>query len=131
MLPTQKLETLARRFNEIDHLLCAPVTLADPQKLQKLNKERTDLERWVGAFARLKDVQKKLGEARDLTSDAELGELARLEVPELEAEIEKLEAELQVLLLPRDPNDERNTIVEIRSGEGGRRRRSSPRTSTG
>ena len=119
MLPTQKLEWIARRFHELEHLLCAPATLADPHKLQKLNKERTDLEPVVAAFARLTDAQKKLGEARDLLDDAELGELARLEVPELEAEIEKIEAELQVLLLPRDPNDERNTIVEIRSGEGG------------
>ena len=119
MLPTQKLEWIARRFHELEHLLCAPATLSDPHKLQKLNKERTELEPVVAAFARLTDVQKKLGEARELLEDAELGELARAEIPELDAEIVKLEAELHVLLLPRDPNDERNTIVEIRSGEGG------------
>jgi peptide chain release factor 1 len=119
MLPTQKLEWIARRFQELEHLLCAPATLADPQKLQKLNKERTELEPVVAAFARLTGVQKRLGEARELLDDAELGELARAEVPELEGEQEKLEADLHVLLLPKDPNDERNTIVEIRSGEGG------------
>src|SRR5580692_8086170 len=114
MLPTQKLEWIARRFQELEHLLCAPATLADPQKLQKLNKERTELEPVVAAFARLTGVQKRLGEARELLDDAELGELARAEVPELEGEQEKLEADLHVLLLPKDPNDERNTIVEIR-----------------
>ena len=119
MLPTAKLETLARRFHELEHLLCAPATLADPHRLQKLNKERTDLEPVVAGFARLQDVGKRIAENRELVSDPELGDLARGELPELEAEQTRLEGELEVLLLPRDPNDERNTILEIRSGEGG------------
>jgi peptide chain release factor 1 len=119
MLPIAKLETVARRFHELENLLCSPAILSDPNKLQKLNKERADLESVVGAFARFKDVEKRIAENRELASDPELGELARAELPELEDEQQKLEAELQVLLLPRDPNDERNTIVEIRSGEGG------------
>ncbi|MFT3773751.1 MAG: peptide chain release factor 1 [Minicystis sp.] len=119
MLPIEKLETVARRFHELENLLCSPATLSDPSKLQKLNKERTELEPVVNAFAKLKDVEKRIAENRELASDPELGELARAELPELEAEQQKLAGELEVLLLPRDPNDERNTIVEIRSGEGG------------
>ncbi len=119
MLPIAKLETLARRFQELEHLLCSPAVLSDPHKLQKLNKERSELEHVVAGFARLQDVVKRIAENRELLADPELGELARGELGELEAEQTKLEAELEVLLLPRDPNDERNTVLEIRSGEGG------------
>ncbi len=119
MLPIAKLEAVARRFQELEHMLCSPAVLSDPNKLQKLNKERTDLEPVVAAFARLRDVGKKIADDRDLLDDPELGELARVELPDLEAEQARIEADLQVLLLPKDPNDERNTIVEIRSGEGG------------
>src|SRR5579862_7331776 len=82
MLPIAKLEAVSRRFQELEHLLCSPAVLSDPNKLQKLNKERADLE-------------------------------------EMTAEEQKLTGELEILLLPKDPNDERNTILEIRSGEGG------------
>ncbi|HVY49384.1 MAG TPA: peptide chain release factor 1 [Minicystis sp.] len=119
MLPTEKLEAVTRRFQELEHLLCSQEVLANHDRLQKLNKERTDLEPVVTAFARLRDVDKKLGEAKELLTDPELGDLARGEVPELEGERERLEKELETLLLPKDPNDERNTILEIRSGEGG------------
>lgn len=119
MLPIEKLEAVARRFQELEHMLCSPATLSDPNKLQKLNKERTDLEPVVAAFARSKEIHKQIAENRDLASDPELGEMAREELPALEAELAKVEGEVELLLLPRDPNDERNTIVEIRSGEGG------------
>ncbi len=119
MLPTKKLEELTRRFRELDHLLCTPAVLADHGKLQKLNKERADLEPVVNGFERLRDIEKKIVENKELADDAELGELARGELPELDAHKAKLEQELEVLLLPKDPNDERNTILEIRSGEGG------------
>jgi peptide chain release factor 1 len=73
----------------------------------------------VQGFARLREVDKKIRDNHELANDPELGELARAEIPELEAEKTRLEQELEVLLLPRDPNDARNTIIEIRSGEGG------------
>lgn len=119
MLPIAKLQAVARRFQELEHLLCSPAVLSDPSKLQKLNRERTELEPVVVAFAKLTDTTKKIAEDRQLLDDPELAELARTELPELEAEQTQLEGELEILLLPRDPNDERNTIVEIRSGEGG------------
>jgi peptide chain release factor 1 len=119
MIPVAKLEAVCRRFEEVNHLLCSPAVLADPSKLQKLNKERVDLEPVVVAFGKLKDLERKIADNRGLLDDPELAELARAELPELEEEQKRLEADLLVLLLPKDPNDERNTIVEIRSGEGG------------
>jgi peptide chain release factor 1 len=119
MLPIAKLEAISRRFQELEHLLCSPAVLSDPNKLQKLNKERTDLEPVVTAFAKLRDIEGKMAGHRELLDDPELGELARAELPELEAERQRLEGELSILLLPKDPNEERNTILEIRSGEGG------------
>ncbi|MDC3952826.1 peptide chain release factor 1 [Polyangium jinanense] len=119
MLPITKLEAVARRFRELEHLLCSPEVLADHAKLQKLNKERTDLEPVVAQFARLNDVERRIAEDREVLADPELGELARAELPELEAEREVITSELELLLLPKDPNDAKNTIVEIRSGEGG------------
>ncbi|HVK70986.1 MAG TPA: peptide chain release factor 1, partial [Polyangium sp.] len=119
MLPIAKLEAVARRFRELEHLLCSPEALADHAKLQKLNKERTDLEPVVTQFARLNDVERRIAEDREVLADPELGELARAELPELEAEREVIANELELLLLPKDPNDAKNTIVEIRSGEGG------------
>jgi peptide chain release factor 1 len=119
MLPTRKLEELTRRFQELDHLLCTPAVLADHNKLQKLNKERTDLDPVVQGFARLLDIEKKIAENQELFNDAELAELARAELPELEGEKTRIEHELELLLLPKDPNDERNTVLEVRSGEGG------------
>ncbi|MDI1482763.1 peptide chain release factor 1 [Polyangium sp. y55x31] len=119
MLPIAKLEAVARRFRELEHLLCSPEVLADHAKLQKLNKERTDLEPVVAQFARLNDVERRIAEDREVLADPDLGELARAELPELEAEREVIANELELLLLPKDPNDAKNTIVEIRSGEGG------------
>jgi peptide chain release factor 1 len=119
MLPTEKLEALARRYTELEHLLCSPAVLGNPNELQRLNKERTDLEQVVAAFARFRDVEKRIADNKELADDPELGEIARGELPELESGKERMESELRLLLLPKDPNDERNTILEIRSGEGG------------
>jgi peptide chain release factor 1 len=119
MLPIEKLEAVARRFRELEHLLCAPESLSDPNKLQKLNKERTDLEPVVLSFARLLDVEKRITEDKEALDDPDLGELAREELPALEAERDTIAGELELLLLPKDPNDARNTVLEIRSGEGG------------
>ncbi|HZF52328.1 MAG TPA: peptide chain release factor 1 [Polyangiaceae bacterium] len=119
MLPISKLEAVERRFHELEHLLCSPAVLANHAELQKLNKERTELEPVVASFVKLRDVERRIAEDREMLADPEMAELAKAELPELEADRTRIEAELEVLLLPRDPNDERNTIVELRSGEGG------------
>jgi peptide chain release factor 1 len=119
MLPIDKLQAVARRYRELDDLLCAPEVLSDHQRLQKLNKERTDLEPVIAAFRAFQDTERRIDEDRELLADPEMRELAEGELPELERRLVSLEDELQVLLLPTDPNDARNTILEIRAGEGG------------
>ncbi|MBL8609653.1 MAG: peptide chain release factor 1 [Myxococcales bacterium] len=119
MLPLEKLEQLARRYVEIDDLMCQPDVLGDHERLTKLTREKTDLAPLVASFERFREADKKLREDREALADPELRELAQMEIPELEAEIDRLEKEIQLLLLPADPNDKKNTIVEIRSGEGG------------
>ena len=119
MIPVQKLEEVVRRCAEIDSLLCDPAVIADRVQLQQLNKERTDKLALAEAFNRWKSIEKQIREDREALSDPELGELAKEELPGLEADLEKLEHDIHVLLLPKDPNDERNTLLEIRSGTGG------------
>lgn len=119
MIPVEKLESFNRRMEELNQLLCDPEVLGNPQRLNELNRERGRLEPVVTAFNRWKKVGQRIEEDRAALTDPELGPLAREELPELESELAKLEREVQVLLLPRDPNDERNTVIEIRAGTGG------------
>jgi peptide chain release factor 1 len=119
MIPVDKLESLARRFRELDDLLCVPEILADRNKLHKLTKERTELDAMVQSFERWKTVGAQLTDAESMFSDPDMRELAEREVTELKGERERLESAIQLQLLPQDPNDARNTILEIRSGEGG------------
>lgn len=119
MLPRQKLDALMLRVQRIDDELCDPSVTMDYQRVQKLNKERSDLQPVVEAYRRLLGVEKRLTEDREAASDPELRSLVEAEIPALEQEMADIESQLHVLLLPSDPNDKRNTIVEIRGGEGG------------
>jgi peptide chain release factor 1 len=119
MLPRTKLEAVERRYQELENLLCRPEVLGDRKELQRLNKERSDLEPVVGAWGRLLGLEKRIADDRLALEDPELAELVRDELPTLEEERNELEREVQILLLPKDPNDSRNTVIEIRSGEGG------------
>jgi peptide chain release factor 1 len=119
MLPIDKLEQLVQRFGEIEGLLCRPEVLSDRSKTSKLNKERSDLEVLVSSFSRYRELEKKIREDQEALSDPELRDLAQAELVELEGERAALEQSIQLLLLPPDPIDQKNTILEIRSGEGG------------
>jgi peptide chain release factor 1 len=119
MLPVDKLEQLSRRYVELDDLLCDPRVLADRSQLTKLNKERNDIEAIVQAFGRYRSLEKKIREDEDALADPELRELVELELPGLQAERSTLEGQIQLLLLPTDPNDKKNVVLEIRGGEGG------------
>jgi peptide chain release factor 1 len=119
MLPRAKLEAVERRYEELEHLLCSPEVLGDRARLGKLNKERSDLEPIVGAWGRLLGVERRIEEDREALKDPELADLAREELGEHEAERDRLLQEVELLLLPKDPNDSKNVVVEIRSGEGG------------
>jgi len=99
--------------------MCRPEVLGDRAKLSKLNKERSDLEPLVDAFARYRALEKKIREDEEALSDPDLRALAEAELPSLTGERGQLEQSIRLLLLPPDPNDRKNTILEIRSGEGG------------
>jgi peptide chain release factor 1 len=119
MLPRAKLEAVQRRYSELENLLCSPAVLSDSNQLTKLNRERSELEPVVTAFGRLLDLERRIEDDKQALADPELAELAEAELPELEAEQRTLEQDVRVLLLPKDPNDTKNTVVEIRQGEGG------------
>ena len=119
MLPRNKLEAVQRRYSELEHLLCSPAVLSDSNQITKFNRERTELEPVVNAFAKLLELEKRIAEDKEALSDPDLAELAQAELPELEEQQTALEQEVRVLLLPRDPNDSKNTVLEIRQGEGG------------
>lgn len=119
MLPLDRLEQLTKRYSELEELMCRPDVLGDRNQLSKVTKERSDLEPLVHAFARYRDVDRKLKEDQEALSDPDLRELAELEIPELTEKKGELEKEIQILLLPPDPNEKKNVILEIRGGEGG------------
>jgi peptide chain release factor 1 len=119
MLPRQKLEGLARRHAELEQLLCEPAVLSDVKRMNTFNRERGQLAPIVESFDRYRAVERNIAEDREALSDPELGPLAREELPGLEANLSELEDRLKLLLLPQDPHDERNTLLEIRAGTGG------------
>lgn len=119
MIPIQQLHRFAKRLDEVNQLLCDPGTLTDHKKVTDLSQERGRLEPLVRTFSQWQALQTQIAEHREALSDPDLGALAEEELPELLSKQEALEEELSVLLLPRDPNDERNTVLEIRAGTGG------------
>jgi len=119
MLPTDKLESLAARYREIEELLCQPNVVSDAKRYTGLTKERAELQEVVEAYTRYGQVVEDLAGHKEALSDPDLKELAAEEIPALEEKRDKLVESINLLLLPKDPNDERNTILEIRSGTGG------------
>lgn len=118
----EKLEELKLRFEEVGQLLAQPDTMKDMKKFSVLSKEYRDLEKIVDKYKQLKETSDHLRQAREVLQkekDADLRELAKLEIDELEPRIEKIEAEIKELLIPRDPNDDKNVMLEIRAGTGG------------
>ncbi|MFN4111577.1 MAG: peptide chain release factor 1 [Ignavibacteria bacterium] len=118
----ENLEKIIERFEEINQELMKPEVVFDQQKLIKLTKERSELEEIVKTYKKYKEVKKDIEENREIIYskiDPELSELAKQELDKLEPLLEQLEEELKLLLLPKDPNDSKNCIVEIRAGTGG------------
>jgi peptide chain release factor 1 len=117
-----KLEELSRRFGELDVELTKPEVLADPERLKKVAKERADLDEVMKAYRELTRVNSEITDLEELIEDDEDPELvgmAREDLAGLQDRQAELERELNILLLPKDPNDSRNTFLEIRAGTGG------------
>jgi peptide chain release factor 1 len=119
VLPVDKLESLCMRHEELEELVCRPEVISDGRRYAQLRREHGELGPLVVAFGDWKRAKKQLEEDRAALLDPELREMAEEEIPQVEARIAELEKQLEVLLLPTDPNDSRNTILEIRSGTGG------------
>ncbi|MFH0257204.1 peptide chain release factor 1 [Vibrio rumoiensis] len=116
-----KLETLVERYEEVQHLLGDPGVIGDQNKFRALSKEYSQLEEVTKCFQAYQQAQEDLAAAEEMAQedDAEMREMAQEEIKEAKAAIERLEAELQILLIPKDPNDDRNCFLEIRAGAGG------------
>ena len=115
------LAELKRRYDELDHQMADPAILADLGKLAELGRERADLEEVVSVYSDLQGSEQELRDAEELASDSdpELSGLAEDEIRRLKALHEQYLAHLRALLVPKDPNDDKNVIVEIRAGTGG------------
>lgn len=107
------------RCQEIETQLSQPETYEDPQLVAKLNREQKELAPLAEAFAAYQSRQRDLEQAQTLMGDPELREMARQEVQEAQRDLEALEENLKILLLPADPNDGKDVILEIRAGVGG------------
>ena len=116
-----KLETLVERYEEVQHLLGDPGVIGDQNKFRALSKEYSQLEEITKCFQAYQQAQQDLDAAQEMANedDAEMREMAAEEAKEAQQLIEKLAADLEVLLLPKDPNDDRNCFLEIRAGAGG------------
>ncbi len=116
-----RLESVSERHEEIAALLGEPDTINDQDKFRELSREYSQLEPIVTAFSNYRSTNENLENAREMEkdSDPDMREMAAEELPELLKNLESLEAELQTLLLPRDPRDEYNAFLEIRAGTGG------------
>jgi len=117
----QKLDGVESRFEQLTARLADPAVIARQEEFQRLAREHAELSRLVEAYRAYRRTEAELKGNRELLGerDEELRELAKAEIPALEARLAEQRRELQLLLVPKDPNDEKNTILEIRAGTGG------------
>ncbi len=118
----KRLEALEARFDELERLMGDPQVAQDYEKVAAYAKERAEMEETIQTYRRYRRLLTELAEAREMAqeeSDAELREMAREEIATLEAQKKELEERLMRLLVPKDPRDDKNVIVEIRAGAGG------------
>ncbi|ANA41275.1 MULTISPECIES: peptide chain release factor 1 [Geobacter] len=114
-----KIEELEVRYHELESLLADPAVLGNQPEFRRLSREHNDLTPLIESYRTYKKVLEEMEGNRELLTDPEMKEMAQAELEELERRQEELEGEIKLLLLPRDPNDDRNVILEIRAGTGG------------
>lgn len=117
-----KLNFIEEKFEDLSQKISDPDVISDQPTWQKFIKEHASIKPIVDKYREYKEVKSGIEEARDILKDSkdnELKEMAKMEMEELECQVEPLEDELKILLLPKNPNDEKNVIVEIRAGAGG------------
>ncbi len=116
---SDKLTPFIDRYDEISRLLSTPEIAGDVKRMTELSKEQSGLQQIVDKAREYKEVLETIEENKSLIYDPELGELAKEELKSLEPRVPELEEEIKVLLIPKDPNDDRNIILEMRAGTGG------------
>ncbi len=117
-----KLEGIKLRFEEVGQLITDPAIISDMKKYVRLNKEYKDLEPIVEAYYEYKNIVNNIQSTKEILAtekDEEMREMAKMELDELEEKVGPLEEEIKILLLPKDPEDDKNAILEIRAGTGG------------
>ena len=114
-----KIEELERRYQELEALLSDPVVISNQPEFRKFSREHSDLSELVAVYRRYRKVLGEIADNRELLADPDMKEMAEDELKSLEAEKDQLDADIQLLLLPKDPNDDKSVILEIRAGTGG------------
>lgn len=115
----ERLEIINNRYNELTKELESPEVVSDYNKMMKLSKEKSSLEETVNKYEEYKKLTNSIGELKELINDPEMGEMAQLELEENSKRIAELEKEIEILLIPKDENDGKDVIVEIRGAAGG------------
>ncbi|MGO9516548.1 MAG: peptide chain release factor 1 [Candidatus Korobacteraceae bacterium] len=118
----ERLEQIESKYEELNRALASPETVSDSQRYQKTAKAHSDVAPIVDKYREYKDLTRGIQESKTMLadeSDPEMRAYAQEELTQLEERVQRVEEELKVLLLPKDPNDEKNVIVEIRAGTGG------------
>jgi peptide chain release factor 1 len=121
MMVVTRLDQIEHRYNELERLMAQPAVATNPERLAEYGRERADVEEVVDAYRRLRRLDTQIQETETLTGDQdrELASLAEAELQELRELRQRTLSEIRLLLVPKDPNDEKNVIVEIRAGTGG------------
>jgi len=116
-----RLDEIEARFDDLERQMADPAIIADAETYRKVARTRSELEPVVTKYREYKQIQHNIEDARPMLAeaDAELREMARDEIARLEPELTRIEHDLKILLLPKDPNDEKNVVLEIRAGTGG------------
>jgi len=115
----EKLQPFIDKYNEINAKLSSPEITKDIKQMTKLSKEAKNLESLIEKAKEYKNLIETIEEAKSMLDDPEMGELAKEELKEAEEKLPKLEEEIKILMLPKDPNDDKNIFLEIRAGTGG------------
>lgn len=117
-----RLASIADRYDQLSNWLCDPDIISDTEKLRNYSKEQSDLAPTVEAYRSYEETKQQLQDAKDMLQeklDEDMRELVKAEIEELTEKLEQLQDELQILLLPKDPNDDKNVFLEIRAAAGG------------
>lgn len=117
-----RLQAVEDRYERLNELLSDPEIVNDPKKLREYSKEQSDIQETVEVYREYKDIRSQYQDAKEMLEeklDPDMREMVKEEISELEDKVEELEAHLKILLIPKDPNDDKNVIMEIRGAAGG------------